>query len=75
MTASSTIYRPVCRGFARVLVAAVALCVAALSGSVIGVASRRRSIAFGPHLVVASVIVLVAHEPTLEWVFDSGGLP
>lgn len=55
--------------------AAVALCVAALSGSVIGVASRRRSIAFGPHLVVASVVVLVAHEPTLEWVFDSGGLP
>jgi leader peptidase (prepilin peptidase) / N-methyltransferase len=54
--------------------AAVALCVAALLGSVTGLAGRRRSIAFGPHLVAASIVVLVVHEPILEWVFESGSI-
>lgn len=47
---------------------AVALCLAALLGSLVGLMSRRRSIAFGPHLVAAAVVVLVAHEPIVELV-------
>jgi leader peptidase (prepilin peptidase)/N-methyltransferase len=54
--------------------ATVALCVASLLGSVTGLAGRRRSIAFGPHLVAASIVVLVVHEPILEWVFESGSI-
>jgi leader peptidase (prepilin peptidase)/N-methyltransferase len=52
----------------------VALCLAAASGAVAGLTMRRRSIAFGPHLVLASSVVLVAHEPIATAIF-AGGAP
>ncbi len=40
----------------------VALCMAALAGTVFGVTTRRRTIAFGPFLVVATIVTLLAHQ-------------
>jgi leader peptidase (prepilin peptidase)/N-methyltransferase len=40
----------------------VALCIAALAGTVFGVTTRRRTIAFGPFLVVATIVTLLAHQ-------------
>jgi leader peptidase (prepilin peptidase)/N-methyltransferase len=40
----------------------VALCIAALAGTVFGVTTRRHTIAFGPFLVVATIVTLLAHQ-------------
>lgn len=50
----------------------VALCLAAAGGAVAGLATRRRSVAFGPHLVLASSVVLVAHEAIATAIFAGG---
>jgi leader peptidase (prepilin peptidase)/N-methyltransferase len=47
----------------------VALCIAALAGAVLGLTTRRRTIAFGPFLVVAAVITLLAHQEIAEVLF------
>jgi leader peptidase (prepilin peptidase)/N-methyltransferase len=47
----------------------VALCIAALAGAVLGLATRRRSIAFGPFLVVATAITVLAHKEIAEVLF------
>ena len=52
---------------------AVALCVAALSGAIIGLLTRRRTIAFGPFLVFGAWFTLLAHEPIAD-VLLSGGV-
>ena len=53
--------------------AAVALCLAAAGGAAVGLATRRRTIPFGPFLVVASLLVLLAHDPIVATVFAGGG--
>jgi leader peptidase (prepilin peptidase)/N-methyltransferase len=52
--------------------AAVALCVAALSGAIVGLAARARSIPFGPFLVFGAWLVLLAQHPILNTVFAGG---
>jgi leader peptidase (prepilin peptidase)/N-methyltransferase len=54
--------------------ATVALCGAALSGSTAGLVGRRQTIAFGPHLVIATLVVLVAREPIIGLMFDAGSI-
>lgn len=49
---------------------AVALCVAAGTGSISGVLTRSRTIAFGPFLVLGAGGVLVAHERILGTLFN-----
>ena len=51
---------------------AVALCGAALIGSTAGLLGRQRTIAFGPHLLIATLVVLIAREPILGLMFDAG---
>lgn len=60
-------------GTADARLAAVALCLAAAGGAAFGLASRRRTIPFGPFLVVASLLVLLAHEPIVATIFAGGG--
>jgi leader peptidase (prepilin peptidase)/N-methyltransferase len=51
----------------------VALCLAALSGSIVGVLGGQRTIAFGPFLVTSAWVALLANEPIGRALF-SGGL-
>ena len=60
-------------GTADARLAAVALCLAAAGGATFGLATRRRTIPFGPFLVVASLLVLLAHEPIVATIFAGGG--
>jgi len=53
--------------------AAVALCLAAAGGAAVGLATRQRTIPFGPFLVVASLLVLLAHDPIVATIFAGGG--
>jgi leader peptidase (prepilin peptidase)/N-methyltransferase len=56
---------------------AVALCIATLSGAVAGLATQRRSIAFGPFLVFGAWFALLANDPIITGIFagtTSGGL-
>ena len=53
--------------------AAVALCLAAAGGAAVGLATRRRTIPFGPFLVVASLLVLLAHDPIVATIFAGEG--
>ena len=50
----------------------VSLCLAAGTGATVGLATGRRTIAFGPSLVAASLVVLLAHDPILAAVFTRG---
>ena len=60
-------------GTADARLAAVALCLAAAGGAAVGLATRRRTIPFGPFLVVASLLVLLAHDPIVATIFTGGG--
>lgn len=60
-------------GTADARLAAVALCLAAAGGAAVGLATRRRTIPFGPFLVVASLLVLLAHDPIVTTIFSGGG--
>jgi leader peptidase (prepilin peptidase)/N-methyltransferase len=40
----------------------VALCAAALAGAMFGLAAARRTIAFGPFLVLATIVTVLAHD-------------
>ncbi len=51
---------------------AVALCVAALSGATVGVLTRRRTIPFGPFLVLGAWCALLAHQPIVDLLLTSG---
>jgi leader peptidase (prepilin peptidase)/N-methyltransferase len=51
----------------------VALCLAAAGGVAVGLATRRRTIPFGPFLVVASLLVLLAHDTIVATIFAVGG--
>jgi leader peptidase (prepilin peptidase)/N-methyltransferase len=55
--------------------APVALCLAAAGGAAVGLATHRRTIPFGPFLVGASLVVLLAHGPIIDAIFDAGGRP
>jgi len=55
--------------------AMVALCLAAAGGTTVGLATRRRTIPFGPFLVVASLLVLLAHDPIVATIFTGGDRP
>ncbi len=44
----------------------VALCLAALSGTAVGLLTRQRTIAFGPYLVAGAWVTLLAHEPMMQ---------
>ena len=59
-------------GTADARLAVVALCLAAGTGATVGLATGRRTIAFGPYLVAASLVVLLAHDPILAAVFTRG---
>ena len=61
-------------GTADARLAVVALCLAAGAGAAAGLAARRRTIAFGPFLVAASLVVLLAHESIVTAVFTGGGV-
>jgi leader peptidase (prepilin peptidase)/N-methyltransferase len=52
--------------------AAVALCLAAASGATVGLATRRHTIAFGPFLLIASLLVLLGHDPIADAIFAEG---
>ena len=52
---------------------AVALCLAAAAGATLGLATRRRTIPFGPFLVAGAWFVLIANEPIAEALFTRGG--
>ncbi len=54
---------------------AVALCIAALTASVTGPLTRRRTLPFGPFLVVGAALTLLAHDPILDSLFNSGVTP
>ena len=54
---------------------AVALCVAALSGAIVGLAMRRRTIAFGPFLVFGAWCSLLGHQLILDGIFTAGATP
>lgn len=51
---------------------AVALCIAALTAAVTGLALRRRTIPFGPFLVAGAWVALLAHGPITDALFTSG---
>jgi leader peptidase (prepilin peptidase)/N-methyltransferase len=51
---------------------AVALCLAALVGGVVGVVGRRRTIPFGPFLVFGAWATVLAHAPIVDAVFTNG---
>jgi leader peptidase (prepilin peptidase)/N-methyltransferase len=51
---------------------AVALCLAALSGAVVGVLGRHRTIPFGPFLVFGAWVVVLVDEPLIAWLFTGG---
>jgi leader peptidase (prepilin peptidase)/N-methyltransferase len=53
--------------------AAVALCLAAAGGAAFGLATRRRAIPFGPFLVVASLVVLLANNAIVAAIFTGDG--
>jgi leader peptidase (prepilin peptidase)/N-methyltransferase len=59
-------------GTADARLAAVALCLAAAGGAAFGLATRRRTIPFGPFIVAASLLVLLAHEPIVATLFADG---
>lgn len=48
---------------------AVALCLAALCGGAAGVLGQRRTIPFGPFLVLGAGVTVLAHEPIIQAVF------
>jgi leader peptidase (prepilin peptidase)/N-methyltransferase len=52
--------------------AAVALCLAAACGAMVGLATRRHTIAFGPFLLIASLLVLLGHDPIANAIFAEG---
>ena len=54
---------------------ALALCLAALSGAVVGVLGRHRTIAFGPCLVFGAWTVVVAGEPIIGALFTGASPP
>lgn len=54
---------------------AVALCVAALSAGVVGLAMRLRTIAFGPFLVFGAWCSLLGHDPIVNGLFSGGATP
>jgi leader peptidase (prepilin peptidase) / N-methyltransferase len=54
---------------------AIALCVAALTGAGVGLGTRRRTIPFGPFLVLGAWIALLAHQQILDAVFTGGATP
>ncbi len=54
---------------------AVALCIAALTGAAVGVATRRRTIAFGPFLVFGAWAALLVSGHILDAVFTAGAAP
>jgi leader peptidase (prepilin peptidase)/N-methyltransferase len=60
-------------GTADARLAAVALCLAAAGGAAVGLATWRRTIPFGPFLVVASLLVLLAHDLVIATIFAGGG--
>jgi leader peptidase (prepilin peptidase)/N-methyltransferase len=60
-------------GTADARLAAVALCLAAAGGAAVGLATRRRTIPFGPFLVVAAALVLLAHGPIVATIFAGEG--
>jgi leader peptidase (prepilin peptidase)/N-methyltransferase len=60
-------------GTADARLAAVALCLSAAGGAAVGLATRRRTIPFGPFLVIASLLVLLAHDPIVATIFDGAG--
>jgi leader peptidase (prepilin peptidase)/N-methyltransferase len=59
-------------GTADARLAAVALCLAAAGGAAVGLATRRRTIPFGPFLVGASLVVLLVHDPIVATIFAGG---
>ncbi len=52
--------------------APVALCLAAAGGAAVGLATRRRTIPFGPFLVGASVLVMLANGAIVDAIFAKG---
>jgi leader peptidase (prepilin peptidase)/N-methyltransferase len=60
-------------GTADARLAAVALCLAAAGGAAVGLATRRRTIPFGPFLVVAALLVLLTHDEIVTTIFTGGG--
>jgi leader peptidase (prepilin peptidase)/N-methyltransferase len=52
--------------------AAVALCLAAAGGAAFGLTTRRRTIPFGPFLVAASLVVLLANNAIVAAIFTGG---
>jgi leader peptidase (prepilin peptidase)/N-methyltransferase len=52
---------------------AVTLCLAAAVGATVGLATRRRTIPFGPFLVSGAWVVLLAHDQIAEALFTGGG--
>jgi leader peptidase (prepilin peptidase)/N-methyltransferase len=62
-------------GTADARLAAVALCLSAAGGAAVGLATRRRTIPFGPFLVVASLLVLLAHDPIVATIFTGEATP
>ena len=60
-------------GTADARLAAVALCLAAAGGAAVGLATRRRTIPFGPFLVVAAALVLLAQDPIVATIFAGEG--
>lgn len=55
--------------------APVALCLAAFGGAGVGLAGRRRTIAFGPFLVFGAWAVLLTHGPVVDHLFTVGATP
>ena len=51
---------------------AVALCLAALVGGIVGVVGRRHTIPFGPFLVFGAWVTVLGHEPILSALFTNG---
>lgn len=60
-------------GTADARLAAVALCLAAAGGAAVGLATRRRTIPFGPFLVLASLLVLLVDDQIVDTIFARGG--
>jgi leader peptidase (prepilin peptidase)/N-methyltransferase len=60
-------------GTADARLAAVALCLAAAGGAAFGLATRRRAIPFGPFLVAASLVVLLANNAIVAAIFTGEG--
>ena len=61
-------------GTADARLAAVALCLAAAGGAAVGLVTRRRTIPFGPFLVIASLLVLVVHDPIVDTIFSGASV-